>query len=215
MKSIKDIVCYDNNKLYDFSIVVDNFKESFGFDIDEMELFFNQYSSLKWEDIIKELSANGFSCSEILNREFTYKFYEKTLFNLKSKGNELISLVRYLKEKRVIDYDVDIEDKLKCVEVSHFGSLLSGKSINKILVVIYHLLNNFNNALDNINSIDNYLDNKKLISRSAVVIDGDIAYPSDSLIVYDDEYRDLLDKTSFIVNSNNFVKKKAKIKIGN
>ena len=213
MKDICEIVCYDDRKVYDFVSVVDKFKDYFGVDIDEINDMFMGSYVLKWEDLCEKLQDYGLDDDEINNRKFTYSFYNKTLLNLRTKGMNFVDLIKYLNDGEVIKCDEKCENILSSANMFHFGSLLNGKSINKILVLMYHLLNNFDEALKTINLVDNYLDNNKLINLTIVTIDGETAYPSDSLIVYDDEYKDLLDKTSFIVNSN--IKRKVKNKIGN
>jgi len=214
MKDVKDIVCYADRKLYDFDEVIGNFDKYYGLSIEEISNLFSFCSIMEWDEIYDKLEDIGFTNNDIMSRYFTYEFYNKTFLNLKIKGLELVDLVKYLYNLKVVDYDVFYENKLHVCDISHFGSLLIGKDINRILIVMYHLLKRFYEVIEKINLIDTYIDNKNLVCKSAIVIDGDNAYPSDSLIVYDDEDKDLLDKTSFIVRANGS-KKKTRVKMSN
>lgn len=214
MKNINDIVCYDKNKLYDFNGIVSKFKEYFNLDIDEIENMLINCSIIEWEDVKNNLLSGNYNLDEIERRYFTYNYYRKNILNLKDKGIELTKLIKYLNDGNIIELDNYYEDILKSINIYHFGSLLRGQGINKILVVVYHLLINFYQLLEVIELADTYLNDKNLLNMTAIDIDGDTAYLNDSLIVWDNEYKNLLDKTSFIVNSNN-IKVRSKMKIRN
>ena len=166
---------------------------------------------VEWETISSTLRDIGINNDDIVTRNFTYEFYYKSLSNLKNKGLELVELIEYLNGLKIINYNTLYESKLQLIDVSHFGSLLIGGDINRILIVMYHLLKEFNDTLAKINSIDTYVDYSNLINKSVIFVEGDSVYPNDSLIVYDNEDKNLLDKTSFIVRSNNKVKARMKL----
>lgn len=211
MKEINDIVCFFDRKLYNFNEVINEFNNYYGLSVEEIKTLFNRCFVVEWETISSTLRDIGINNDDIVTRNFTYEFYYKSLSNLKNKGLELVELIEYLNGLKIINYNTLYESKLQLIDVSHFGSLLIGGDINRILIVMYHLLKEFNDTLAKINSIDTYVDYSNLINKSVIFVEGDSVYPNDSLIVYDNEDKNLLDKTSFIVRSNNKVKARMKL----
>lgn len=213
MKKICDVVSYNKCKLYDFSDVINKFEEFFDLNLEEIEELLNNSYIIEWSELYDKLIKNGVNIERSEQILLNYEFYKKTLFNLRMKGLELVDLIKYLNLLKVVDYKENYELKLDAVGIYHFSSILKGKDINRILVIMYHLLNQFNENLKKINSIDSYICSNNLINTYFNVNDEHI-YPNRDLVVYDDENKYLLDKTSFIV-SNSKIKSKVKVKIDN
>lgn len=206
---MKNIESYDDLKLYDISDFINKFKVFYKLDLDEIEDLFNNYNILSWSEVEKYLMENGFNNREITDKYSSYLFYEKSLDNLKTKGLVLISILRYLvNSKKNLDCNDSYEDLLDSVGIYHYSSILKGVDINKISIVIYHLVNSFNFYLDKINSLDTYLGYG--IDKFALIYGGDRIFPNRDLAINVDNYEvNLFDKTSL------HVKKKVRTKNDN
>ena len=206
---MKNIECYDDLKLYDISDFIKKFKIFYNLDLEEIETLFNNYNILKWSEVEKYLIDNGFNDREIADKYNSYLFFEKSLDNLKSKGLELISILRYLVDSKTnLEPNDSYEDLLDSVGIYHFSSVLTGVGMSKLSIVIYHLINSFNFYLEKINSLDTYLGYG--IDKFALIYGGDRIFPNRDLVVNVDDYEvNLFDKTSL------HMKKKVKTKNDN
>ena len=193
---MKNIECYDDLKLYDISDFIKKFKIFYNLDLEEIETLFNNYNILKWSEVEKYLIDNGFNDREIADKYNSYLFFEKSLDNLKAKGLELISILRYLVDSKTnLEPNDSYEDLLDSVGIYHFSSVLTGVGMNKLSIVIYHLINSFNFYLEKINSLDTYLGYG--IDKFALIYGGDKIFPNRDLVVNVDDYEvNLFDKTS-------------------
>lgn len=193
---MKNIESYDDLKLYDISDFINKFKKFYKLDLGEMESLFNNYKILSWSEIEKYLINDGFNNREINDKYDSYLFFEKSLDNLKSKGLELISILRYLVDSKTnLELNDSYEDLLDSVGIYHFSSVLTGVGMSKLSIVIYHLINSFNFYLEKVNSLDTYLGYG--IDKFALIYGGDRIFPNRNLAVNVDDYEvNLFDKTS-------------------
>ena len=141
--------------------------------------------------------------------DIIFSSYWVSLDNLKSKGLELISILRYLVDSKTnLEPNDSYEDLLDSVGIYHFSSVLTGVGMSKLSIVIYHLINSFNFYLEKINSLDTYLGYG--IDKFALIYGGDRIFPNRDLVVNVDDYEvNLFDKTSL------HMKKKVKTKNDN
>ena len=206
---MKNIEFYDDLKLYDISDFINKFKRFYKLDLEEIENLFNNYNILVWNEIEKYLMENDFNTREIADKYSSYLFYEKSLDNLKTKGLYLISILKYLVDsKKNLDYNDDYEDLLNRVGIYHYSSILKGVDINKLSIVIYHLVNSFNFYLDKVNSFETYLGYG--IDKFTLIYGGDRIFPNRELVVDINDYEvNLFDKTSL------YTKKRVKTKNDN
>lgn len=206
---MKNIESYDDLKLYDISDFINKFKIFYKLDLDGIENLFSNYNILKWNEVEKYLMDNGFSDREVFDKHNSYLFFEKSLDNLKIKGLELISILRYLVDSKTnLESNDSYEDLLDSVGIYHFTSILTGVGIKKIYIVIYHLVNSFNFYLEKVNSLDTYFGYG--VDKFALIYGGDKIFPNRDLVVDVDDYDvNLFDKTSL------HVKKKIRTKNDN
>lgn len=206
---MKNIESYDDLKLYDISDFINKFKIFYKLDLDGIENLFSNYNMLKWNEVEKYLMDNGFSDREVFDKHNSYLFFEKSLDNLKIKGLELISILRYLVDSKTnLESNDSYEDLLDSVGIYHFTSILTGVGIKKIYIVIYHLVNSFNFYLEKVNSLDTYLGYG--VDKFALIYGRDKIFPNRDLVVDVDDYDvNLFDKTSL------HVKKKIRTKNDN
>lgn len=206
---MKNIESYDDLKLYDISDFINKFKIFYKLDLDGIENLFSNYNILKWNEVEKYLMDNGFSDREVFDKHNSYLFFEKSLDNLKIKGLELISILRYLVDSKTnLESNDSYEDLLDSVGIYHFTSILTGVGIKKIYIVIYHLVNSFNFYLEKVNSLDTYLGYG--VDKFALIYGRDKIFPNRDLVVDVDDYDvNLFDKTSL------HVKKKIRTKNDN
>lgn len=201
---MENIENYDDLKLYDISDFINKFKVFYKLDLHEIEDLFNNYNILKWDEVEKYLIDNGFNNREIADKYSSYVFYEKSLDNLKIKGLELINIFKYLiNSKKSLECNDKYEDLLDSVGIYHYSSILKGVDINRLSIVIYHLVNSFNFYLEKVNSFNSYLGYG--IDKFALIYGGDRIFPNKDLIANIDDYEvNLFDKTSL------YTKKKVK-----
>lgn len=198
---------FEDLKLYNFFDVVNNFSLYYDLNLGEIENYLVNVEILNWEVICESLRKRGIN--NIESKVMTYEVYKKSLDNLMKKGLELVEIIRYLCDVNNIVNRNDIyENKLEDANIYHYGCILTGNGINKILIVLYHLINEVNNFKNKINLIDTYVGYGS--DSFMISYDEEQIYPNRSLVVYDDEWsKNLLDKTSFIV------KRKVRDKIEN
>jgi len=203
---MKNIESYEDLKLYDISDFINKFKIFYKLDLDGIENLFSNYNILKWNEVEKYLMDNGFSDREVFDKYNSYLFFEKSLDNLKIKGLELISILRYLVDSKTnLESNDSYEDLLDSVGIYHFTSILTGVGIKKIYIVIYHLVNSFNFYLEKVNSLDTYLGYG--VDKFALIYGGDKIFPNRDLVVDVDDYDvNLFDKTSLHVKKKNRTK---------
>ena len=140
------------------------------------------------------MKCNGYLQMEeiIENRMLEYDYYDKVLKILSYKGLSYLMLINYLcncKERN--DYQEKI---LEEVQIYHYSSIVTGSDINRLLIVIFHLLKKFNSTLETANNKQDYLSQR--LSSGMLKYEIDELYPSEKLIMKDDYY---LDKTSLKV----------------
>lgn len=207
MKTSYEIYEYEEKKLYNFTDVVDKFKDYYGITIEQMEYLLKSYPIYPWSELINELKKHNHSITEkeLNDKEISYNYYQTILFNLSIKGIELINIIKYLKTLSTNhEENIIYEKKLNTFEIYHYSSILKGKDINRILKVVHNLLLQFDNSITNINSINTYLNSNSNIwmlnTHNKKYI------PNKKLAVFDDEYdKNLSDKTSFIMRRRRII----------
>ena len=108
------------------------------------------------------------------------------------KALKCLELVKYLCncEEKNNSYEQLLID----AEINHYSSILIGKNVNKILIVLFHLLKRFSGILKVMNKEDNFC-----LQRFSIGFLGSVKeelYPNEELVVVDGYY---IDKTSFNV----------------
>jgi len=186
---------YQDKKLYNMMEVVEKFSEYFNMSLEELEIYFSNYSIIEREKFLNCINFENSECvylREIVNNKIAeYDYYCKVLEILSGKALTYLMLIKYLcncKEK-----NSSYEQILEEAQIYHYSSIMVGEGINKFLVVLFHLLNKFSNTLELVNNKD-FILNK--MSMGFVNYDKEEIYPSENLVIKDNYYGD---KTSFYV----------------
>ena len=199
MDVVSILECNDE-KLYNLSDIVIKFKKYFGYSIEELKEKFLNYNVCYWEVISDYLEDKNITGNEKCYRQVDYNYYKKSLSILSDKGLQIIGIIEYLCNDN--KHNIFLEKNFEDLEMYHYGSVMKGKDINKIIILLFHLLNKFNETLKKVNNLDHYL--KTHIDSFAINYGGKRIYPNEELIVFLDNENysnvDLFDKTSFVVN---------------
>lgn len=184
---------YNEDKLYNIVEVKEKFKDYFGVTLEELEVYFGNYNLVDKNEILNYLKreCNGYLQMEeiIENRMLEYDYYDKVLKILSNKGLSYLMLINYLcncKERN--DYQEKI---LEEVQIYHYSSIVTGSDINRLLIVMFHLLKRFNSTLETANNKQDYLSQR--LSSGMLKYEVEELCPSEKLMIIDDYY---LDKTS-------------------
>ena len=184
---------YSEDKLYNIIEVKEKFKDYFGMSIEEMVAFFSNYNVIQKEEILNYLKMeykNYFCLEEVVNnRMLEYDYHNKVLKILSFKGISYLMLINYLCDCR--EKDQSKEKVLEDVQIYHYSSIVTGSDINRLLVVMFHLLKKFNSTLETVNNKQDYLSQR--LSSGMLKYEMDELYPSENLMIVDDYF---LDKTS-------------------
>ena len=194
-----DIFNYESEKLYNLVDVVDKFSEYYGYSINKIEKLLTNSVIVTWDEIEKKLRDDVIGKKQMLDKKQFYNYYQKNLNILRIKGVELINIINYLCNlSNSCEFNDYYENKLEKMEIYHHSSILKGKDINTILIVIFNLLKEFNNNINIINSSYTYLN-----TGSSVWVVSPYCkkyLPNKELIVFEDEYdKNRNDKTSFLI----------------
>lgn len=184
---------YNEDKLYNIVDVKEKFKDYFGVTLEELEFYFSTYNIVDKNEVINylKMESKGYlQIEEIIeNRMLEYEYYDKVLKILSRKALNYLMIIKYLcncKERN--EYQEKI---LEEVQIYHYSSIVTGSDINRLLIVLFHLLKKFNSTLETANNKQDYLTQR--ISSGSLRYEKDELYPSEKLIMKDEYY---LDKTS-------------------
>ena len=209
MKKLIRINKCDEFKLYNFLDIINELTNYYNITLEEIEYLLKNYNIKTWDEIKTYLTKEKYTELEIQKRKITYNIYNKKINNLSLKGIELINIIKYLCE--IINsnkYNEYYENKLQIMDIFHYSCILKGQDINKILDILFNLINQFNNSIEHINNFNTY--DEVEYDEFSLIYGGERICPNKNLIVYDDEHdKNLTDKTSFIT------KRKVKTKIAN
>ena len=202
----------NNEKLYNLGDIVVKFKKYYGYSIEELKEIFLNYNVCYWEVISDYLDDKNIIGNDKCYRQVDYNYYKKSLSILSKKGLEVIDIIDYL--CNIDNVDLVYENSLDKLEMYHYASVMKGEDINRLLILLFHLVNKFKSLLDKVNDMDTYLVSH--LDKFAINYGGDRIYPNKDLIIclgdVDESGVDLFDKTSFVVRSSK-VKTRLKTKI--
>lgn len=202
-KSIIRDYLFDNDKIYNVEDVVNNFSSYFGISFEEMVKLYSNYSIIDEVDVWNYVFYNfdkmyecsiGFYGKEIITskRLRDYFYYKELLAVLGHKGINYLNVLKYVADSNNIFAEDDFYEKaLENLEVFHFSKGMTGKHLNKIMIALYHIMNEFKSNLKEINRLDGY-DRQRVNELSFIFDENDVA-ACDCLVLTDDRY---LDKTS-------------------
>ena len=194
MMDIFDIIKkYDRDNLYNIRTVIKEIPSYFGLSIEEMLDIFQKYFIISKESIYNYLSCEYKENSSIIlkDREYDYYYYSKTLEILSNKVLNLLDLLNYLAVSTG-NTNINIyEKKLKELQIYHYSDIVKGEDIERILVVLFHIIKMFDQTLNEINDVCKYKD--KRINTLLLDVYDDKNYPSKTLVT--DFFKS--DKTSF------------------
>ncbi len=195
----------DDERIYNLKDIINNFSNYFGFSFEELNNIFANYEILTYDAIGKYIRDyknkmfefkfdRNIDVSEILKkRKVDYDFFKKTLAILSAKGLRYLELLEYMGN---MNSDIDRVDEFESVieelGIFHYGSILKGIDINRLLSKINNIINLFDDNLDKINSLSTY--DSQNIDNFALIMGGDGLYPLESLVAKDNY---ISDKTSF------------------
>jgi len=187
---------YHDKKLYNIIDVVKEFPIYFNMTLEELEFYFNNSFIISKEEIITYLKkCNKDSNSlTIMEKEILldYNYYQKVLNIFSTKALTYLSLIKYLSDCNNNQLkDEKIEKILENVEIFHYGSIVTGEDIKRLLVVLYHSIVKFNENLDEINEKTKF--QTKRINPLFVL---DEYGPSEKILITKEDY--YIDKTSLI-----------------
>ena len=192
MMDIFDIIKrYDEDNLYNIRTVIKEFSTYFELSIEEMLELFQKYVIISSESIynyLKEINIDNLNII-FTNRVKDYHYYKETLEILSNKALMLLDLINYLAVSNGNTNVNEYEKRLKELQIYHYSSIVKGKDINRILIVLFHIIKKFNQTLENVNDIYKYSNQRINIYD----VSTDVYYPSKTLI--SEPFK--LDKTSF------------------
>lgn len=194
---------FDNDKIYNVEDVVNNFADYFGISFNEMVWMYSNSSIRKKEEIIEyvyseldkmyEKNIGIYDKEEVVNKRINdYLFYRERLSILAHKGNNYLSILNYVsKTESILSEDDFYEKVLNNLEVFHFSKGMTGKHLNKIMIALYHIMNEYKFNLNEINNLEKY--NNQRFDRFNESFNEYEITSTDCLILVDDR---VLDKTS-------------------
>lgn len=184
---------YQDEKLYNIKDVIVKFKEYYGLTLEELENYLSNYKVMDKEEILSYIKLEYQECcslKEIFDkRMIEYNYYDKVLKILSTKGLNYLMIIKYLSDCK--DKNISKEKILEDIEIYHYSSVVTGRDINRLLIVLFHLLTKFNKTLDTINEKKGFLNQRLCID--SLMFEQEELYPSEKLIMIDEYY---LDKTS-------------------
>ena len=136
----------EDNKVYNLQNVLDDFSNYFGMSFLEVENLFFDYKMID-----KKLICNSIYSMEI------YYYFQSYLAILSHKAIRYLMILKYIAtDNNVCEEDEWYEAILKNLGIFHFGRIMSGSEINKILICLANTMNEFQSVLKFANSFDSY-----------------------------------------------------------
>lgn len=181
---------YDEEKLYNINDVAAEFLNYYNMSLEELENYFSNYYIIDKEELInylKEEYNNSNHSQEIINnRILEYEYHNKVLKILSNKALRYLLIIKYLCEWK--EYQEEYEKILKNAQIYHYSNIVIGKTINKFLIPLFHILERFKSTLNVINNKENFLFQNM---STALLLHGDEEiYPNEQLVITDDYYGD-------------------------
>ena len=209
----------DKEKIYNLKDILDNFTNYYGISFNNLKNLFAKYEIISLEIVENYILGNKNRMYETKfeneidakkifeKRVIDYKYFKKTLKILSNKGLKYLELLEYIGNMECdLERISQKEELLNELDIFHYGSILKGNDILKLLKKLNNVINSFNNTLHKINSLETY--NNQTIDKFALIFGKNDLYPEESLVVTDDYIND---NTSFYVANKKYARKKINI----
>lgn len=200
----------NDEKCYHVGEVLENFENYFRNSLEELFNLFSNYQIIEKEKIKNyiishqdDMWENRFHKSLgikenveniIAERMSDYNLYYQRLAILAHKGQNYLSLLKYVaNEKDVFHEDEFYELIFSYLHISHYGKIMTGKHLKKILIPLSYITLEMQIILNQINNLKNYnRQNWDAFARSQ----GEFEFHAIDNISYDDDSY-MIDKTAF------------------
>ena len=201
---------FNDYGLYNTEDLINNFDSLVGISfIDLLEEFNNTNDKLITEKDVINYCQNNFHnlqennyTNEINNiiierRTKDYEELKRIIKIYQKKGISILNIFLYIKSK---NENKDIENKLEELDISHYGRIMCGRDIKRLLITLTNIINKYNLNIEKINNLNTYNFNM----YDDFYYKSENKLPIDSLICDEDNY----DKTSLIRVKKNTNKSK-------
>lgn len=203
---------------YDMEFVMKRIPKALKRELLDIENSFQSYNLISFDkvcsyierhvDLMAESRFGKVNLQEIIEkRKCDYQYFKECIEILASKGIKLIQILNYLNGFRKYQdqkINEDYEDFFKRLNFIHVGSAMSGRDLNQMLIVLSHIIDQFDENLGKINNLTTY--HTQTIDSFAKNYGGNRIYPSPKLILDSDcnpGSENTKDKTSFHLVEDN------------
>ncbi len=185
----------ERDETYDMAFVMKRIPKVLKREFLDIEKSFQSYNLISFDEVCSYIESHVDLMAEskfgkvdpqeiIEKRKDDYQYFKECIEILASKGIKLIQIFNYLNGFRKYQdqkIDEDYEDFFKRLNFIHVGSAMSGRDLNQMLIVLSHIIDQFDENLRRINDLTTY--HTQVIDSFAKNYGGRRIYPYPELIL--------------------------------